>query len=123
MEGCPFGPWVTDSKSGSRTVKDGPLKEGGVLDSAAIYHALFTVSQGRIGPRDADEMLIWEIAVLLGVSKELESESDSSASDDWQARGVELARQRAAYARGEGEKPEARPLSKSAFAAMSGALN
>lgn len=63
-----------------------------------MYDAMLT--HRNLGPREVDEMLIWEIAVALGVHR------DAEGSDTGEPRNVQRARARARAMQGIGEMPE-----------------
>lgn len=81
---------------------------------------------GNVAPRDADELEIWEIAVLLGHADELDDPDDpdgrhrrrrnghtpdvASARADRAAAARARNRARLAAARGDGPPPEAEPV-------------
>lgn len=81
-----------------------------------IAKALFNASQGRLSPRDVDELYIWEIAILLGVGDELTPSEEPPMSKK------ELLRQRLAYSRGQGPKPEAKAINPTSFNSLANAL-
>lgn len=98
----------------------GPLAGADLLEFASVYDTLYRSSAGRIGPRDADGLELWEIAVLLGLADEL-APPEQPAPDPRKrqakakTRARDLNRQRMAHARGEAPKPEARPLDPAVF--------
>lgn len=97
-----------------------------MLEDAVIYKAMFDASQGRMSPRDTDELLLWEIATLLGAADELQSKEDGSTTDDSPQSRADarraLLKARVDYARGIGPKPEAKAMDPAAFTAMTKAL-
>ena len=46
---------------------------------ADVYRALWRASGGRMGPREADDLELWEIAVLLGADGWEEAKDDPYA--------------------------------------------
>jgi hypothetical protein len=88
----------------------------GLQEVAAVYDAMIT--HRGMGPREVDELLIWEIAVALGVHK------DGSDDDGEEAepRHLARARQRARAMQGLGEMPEPSEPDKLAVATMTQAL-
>lgn len=98
--------------------------DANLYEDSVLYKALFDASQGRIGPRDADDLEIWEIATLLGVSEPNDASSDDSvvrsASPSTSSRA--RLRQRVAHARGLAPKPEAQAMSQTAFSQLTKAL-
>lgn len=82
---------------------------------------------GQLGftPREVDEMLIWEIAVILRPKKTSETTSattptTSTSSDDERYR---LLRQRYLHAKGLGPPPVVRPIRPEQLSALSQALS
>lgn len=90
--------------------------EAGVIDEAQVYHAMWHASGGHVTPRVVDEMTMWEIAVLLGVSDEC------NPKDDAQLDNHDLLQARIAHAQGLGPKPEVAPIDQATFQALTGAL-
>lgn len=77
-----------------------------------------------MGPRDADQLYIWEIAVLLGHAKELGDDAKERAvRDDFRAAAIERNRQRLQHAQGKGPKPVARAVSSDQLNQLSKMLN
>jgi hypothetical protein len=101
---------------------EGPLALAGLIEDGSVIHALTQVSDGRISPRDADELEIWEIAVVLGHARELASPEDRHAADATE-RAAARNQARLAAARGEGPPPEAEPLDPAAFAQLNQVLS
>lgn len=88
-----------------------------------MLHGLWRVSNGRILPWEADQLEIWEIAVLLGHATELDS-GDSKADakvarEAFRASSHDRLRQRLAHHRGQGDAPETKPTAPSVLAALS----
>jgi hypothetical protein len=73
---------------------------------AVLYDALAELR--GIGPREADELEIWECATLLGVGKAAADPRHSSAQR--RARGVSLLAQRMANAHDPGFQPSVQPV-------------
>lgn len=107
MARSPFGLWQV-APAGAK-VPTGPLVDAGVADDAAVYKSMFDASQGRALPRDVDEMEIWEIAVLLGVSNEVES-SEGAVPSHAKGNSNSRLKQRLAHSKGLAPKPEAASL-------------
>lgn len=101
------------------TKPPGPLEAAGVLDDAVIIKALFVASNGSIGPREADDLYLWEIATLLNVGDELNVEAQEQQGDEDR---LEYIRARIAHAEGRGPKPEARALSPETFNALAATM-
>lgn len=88
-----------------------------------MYSELWSRSNGRMGPRETDELYIWEIALLLGHASELESAEGDDAkaplpSDGGMSfieRATMMAEQRLAAAEGRGPGPTAAPVDPSTF--------
>lgn len=99
----------------------GPLTTAGLIDEAQVYHAMWHASGGHVTPRVVDEMTMWEIAVVLGVSDEC-SPKDAAAPSDSDPTGREMMRRRLAHAQGLGPKPEAPAIDPATFQALTGAL-
>lgn len=80
----------------------------GLTDVATVYEALFPY----LTPRQADELYIWEIAILLGVhhDDDDDTDADTDAGPDPRSDKSRLIRQRIAHARGEGPAPEPMPV-------------
>jgi hypothetical protein len=55
------------------------LDDVGLAWLANVYRAAFRASGGRIGPREADQLELWEIAVLLGTDGWEEAKDDPYA--------------------------------------------
>lgn len=95
--------------------RSGPLADAGLLDFASVYDTLYRSSGGRCLPTDADAMELWQIAVLLGLSDEVRAPTEPGDAKEQRTRSRDLLRQRMAHARGQGPKPEARPVDPVAF--------
>lgn len=54
----------------------GPLAIAGLLTDAWVKRVLWKASGGAQGPREVDEMEVWEIAVLLGLANEVLTEKE-----------------------------------------------
>lgn len=99
-----------------------------------MYHALWQASTGHVTPRDADELEIWEIAVLLGHAHELDTPEErrkrrtghgldpAAARRQRAAAAAERNRLRLAASRGEGPAPEADAVDAGTLHQLSGAL-
>jgi hypothetical protein len=91
-----------------------------------VYEALFLKSSGRLGPRDIDELLIWEVAVLLGAgthgserddvgvagprARALSRRSAGGGGDPGRSSRVARLKARLAYHKGEGPAPSAESI-------------
>lgn len=98
-----------------------------MLEEASVYKAIWESSNGNKGPRDVDDMYIWEIAVLLGHAKELETSQSKpkrgSVPPGFSEAAIERNRQRVLAKRGLAPKPEAKPVSFDQLNQMGAALN
>lgn len=92
-------------------------------DVAGVYEALWRVSQGSMGPRQADELEIWEVAILLGVHRTEEDDDKPAKPKSAADHRRELLRQRWAHHKGEGPAPEPKPMSAEELAQITKALN
>lgn len=91
---------------------------------------LWRASNGQMSPDAIDNLEIWQIAVLLGHSTELESGDESKGGgrvgqqrEAFHAAAKERNRQRLAHAKGQGPAPQAAPVSQAAFSQLAGALS
>lgn len=85
---------------------------------AVLYQALFLKSSGTIGPRQADKLELWEIAVLLKAKYNdtpNTSGSKTTTSEDPNER-YRLIRERVAHSKGLGPPPTVRPVGKEMLA-------
>src|SRR5690606_4941175 len=105
----PFGPWVAggdDEPAPEPTPEARRLIAAGVYDVAVLYEAL--ADARNMGPREVDELFLWECAVLLKVHRPAKDGDDATpAPKDSRAERLERLKARVAHARGEGPKPEA----------------
>jgi hypothetical protein len=76
LEESPFGPWVDSTSSAEQ---QGPLAGSGLEHIASVYSAL--AEHRNIGPREADDLYLWEIAVLLGLHKTPEQSAPAGPHD------------------------------------------
>lgn len=78
-----------------------------MYEVGVLYEALIQVG---VNPRQADEMFIWECAMVLGVGREDEAETETTPATPAPTRAIahgrDLLRQRLAAANGEGPPPE-----------------
>lgn len=88
-------------------------------DVASAYEALYR-THGTL-PREADELFIWEVAVLLGVHRQDDDTGRPTARAS-RADKRRLLRERVAHARGQGPPPEPRPVDPDQLNAMSAHL-
>lgn len=115
MADGPFGPWVTAS---GPAAPDGPLLRAGLADLAKVYQELFRVSGGNIGPREADQLHIWEIGVLFGRAEELapvETEGEPAKVVDFHQHALAKIEQRIRAAEGTGPQPQPSSLDLAQF--------
>lgn len=112
-----------DTSTATKPKVPGPLQKAGLLDEAQIYEAMWDATGRRVLPREVDELYIWEIATLLGVGDEVvrpeASRNGQASSEDKH----EYLRARVAHARGQGPRPEAKPIAPETFQALGGALS
>lgn len=108
-----------------------PLADGGLLDEAQVYNTMWHSSQGKFGPREVDELYLWEIGTLLGRAEEITTQDSQDAKtsksmpkpEDFQRRSRAHLHARLAHAQGKGPKPEARPIDPDTLASLSEAMN
>lgn len=111
----PFGPWE-QLEEGGEPVSQGPLVKSGLQYLADTYEALQLLR--GISPREADELEIWEVAVLLGVGKEEKKEDGSPSSPG----RYDHLHKRLRHSRGEGPKPEPEPMDPQTLRALTEAF-
>lgn len=74
-----------------------------------MYDALWKI--GKVTPPQVRQLRLWEIALMLGVSEELNPPTESEPQRDDHAsrreRRIDLLQQRILHAHGRGPKPEA----------------
>lgn len=120
--------WAVDDKSSS-VPKSGPLRDAGVWEEALVYDQLWRM-RGLI-PSQADELKLWHIGIMLGVSDELRppDEKRNKRSRPRQRGTTEhneinrqLIRDRVRHAKGLGPKPEPPGVALSTLNEVSNAL-
>lgn len=79
-------------------------------DTGIIYQALFLKSGGSITPRLADDLELWEVALLLKATYAEPTSEDGKPTVAPDTDRFRLIRQRIAESRGEGPPPEVRPV-------------
>jgi hypothetical protein len=128
LGGCPFGPFAVGG-SGSDTAEPEyltALRPLGLSEVAGIYAALFLKSGGAMGPRAIDELELWEVAVLLQATYTTDKDSSPKTGKTRSHQGDDdryrLIRERDAYAKGLGPKPEPRPVDPTVLEALKGAM-
>lgn len=91
---------------------------------ARVYDAMWRCTGGQFGPRQVDKLDVWEIAVLLGVGDETRPAESTTGDDATMFEDPHAYHKaRLAHVRGEGPKPEARPIDMSALHQVTGALS
>jgi len=81
------------------------------------------MAQLGMSPPTVDEMYVWQAAVLLGADLPEDATTPDGTPASGDDDGRELLRQRVAHARGEGPKPEARPVDPAAVQALTKAFS
>lgn len=105
----------------------------GLEDVASVYEALFLRSHGNIGPRQADQLFMWEAAILLGVHHPAkEEDQDQPPREPRHQRRKStgppgdyhrLLIERDLHARGLGPPPEPKPITADELAAFNIAVD
>lgn len=114
MENHPFSIWLIarDGDTAHPVPESTPLRDAGLWEDALVIDALWKA--GRMSPTEVRKLRMWEVAVLLGASEELnpptEEQAQARSHQAHRDRRVELLRQRVAHAHGQGPAPEAPPV-------------
>lgn len=107
----PFRLWEELTEEELADAEDDPLRAADLHWLAPIYEALS--DRCNMHPRDADDLFLWEVGVLLKVHRKDEEEAPEKPTDRF-----EFIRKRL-----RGEKPEVKPVDPRKFAAMNQALS